>query len=46
MGGGGGGGGGGCLDSVSWSPGWTQTHYVAKDGLKLLVLLPPPPKYL
>lgn len=26
-------------------PGWSQTHYVAKDDLELLILLPPPHKF-
>lgn len=31
-------------DGVRHSPGWLQTHYIAENYLKLLVLLPPLPK--
>lgn len=38
----------GCVcvfsDRVRHSPGWLQTHYIAENYLKLLVLLPPLPK--
>lgn len=33
------------LDMVWCCPGWLQIHYVAKDGLDLLILLSPHSKY-
>lgn len=32
--------------SVSCSPDWPQTHYVDKADFELLMLLPPPPRFL
>lgn len=32
-----------CLDRVSCSPGWHQTHYVVQSDLEFLILLPPLP---
>lgn len=29
-------------DNISCRPGWSQTHYIVKDDLELLVLLPLP----
>lgn len=32
------------IETVIRIPGWFQTHYVAKDNLKLLILLTRPPE--
>lgn len=36
-------GGGAYCGRVLDSPGCSQTHFIAEDGLELLAFLPPPP---